>query len=351
MSGDFAERIIRWIRGEEKPTLKRFIGKGGFGKVYYGEWKSLDVAVKKLCLSPQNTSESDLKDIKREIDILKSLRNNEYVIKYYDVYSDNQELLIIMDYAENGTLTKFINDNQNKDHDWNFNNNLIKQITQGLAYIHQENVIHRDLKSMNILLAGNYQVKISDFGLSKFKDINSLYSNYSAVKGTLRWMAPENLREKIYSKQSDVYALGMIMWEIAAKCTKPFKDVEDYLIGFNITNNKKETIPSDTPRNIYDIIQRCWKDNPSERISLAKIHEIIGNDEVKSQTFYTSIKSLFGFQVSKEDSKSSSPEENSKSYQDSGLLELDFSKKQAEISQQAQILQKEPFGTPGPSKK
>jgi len=92
------------------------LGKGGYGEVYYGKWKLQDVAVKKLYLSLPNVSESDLKDIMNEINLLKELRNR-YIIQYYDTYSDSQELLIIMDYAENGTLTKFVNDNIDKEHD------------------------------------------------------------------------------------------------------------------------------------------------------------------------------------------------------------------------------------------
>ncbi|CAI2190883.1 10940_t:CDS:2, partial [Funneliformis geosporum] len=76
----------------------------------------LEVAVKKLYLSLPNISQTDLKDIRKEIDILKNLRNR-YIIQYYDTYSDDQELFIIMDYAENGTLTKLINNNESKEHD------------------------------------------------------------------------------------------------------------------------------------------------------------------------------------------------------------------------------------------
>ncbi|KLL05030.1 MAG: serine/threonine-protein kinase sepA-like [Mycoplasmataceae bacterium RV_VA103A] len=269
----------------EKPALERLIGKGGYGEVYRGKWKSQDVVVKKLYLSFGDVFQNDINDIMNEVNILKSLRN-KYIIQYYGAYFDNQELLVIMDHAENGNLTKFINDNKNKEQDWNFNNELIKQMTLGLVYIHQQNIIHRDLKSMNILLTNNYQVKISDFGLSRTKIISSSYSKDS-VKGTLRWMAPEIIKEKNFSEKSDIYSLGMIIWEIAAKCTTPFKDFDDSLVYLRIINNEKEEIPNNTPSDIRFIIEQCWKDNSNERIILVDIIEIIESSEPKLQTAYT----------------------------------------------------------------
>ncbi|MCE8163376.1 MAG: protein kinase [Candidatus Moeniiplasma glomeromycotorum] len=258
----------------KRPLLEKKIGQGRYGEVYRSKWGLQEVAVKKLYLLPHDTSESNLKDIQKEINILKNLRNR-YIIQYYNTYSDDQELFIIMDYAENGTLNKFINDNKYKEHDWNFNANLIKQITLGLAYIHHENIIHRDLKSMNILLTYGYQAKISDFGLSKIKNITSSQSN--DAKGTTRWMAPEVIREQEYSEQSDIYSLGMVIWEIATKCTKPFKEVDnDFSVMFKVAHeNKKETIPQDTPENIQFIIKQCWKDNPNKRIILENILKTI----------------------------------------------------------------------------
>jgi serine/threonine protein kinase len=273
------------LQMQVKPILKHVIGKGGYGEVYYGEWKLQEVAVKKLYLSPHNTSESELKSIQREIDILKNLRNR-HIIQYYGTYSDDQEILIIMDYAENGTLANFINDNKDKEHDWSFNTGLIKQMTLGLVYIHHENIIHRDLKSMNILLANNYQAKISDFGLAKTKDISS--SRSKDIKGTLRWMAPELLKGKKHSEQSDIYSLGMVIWEIAAKSTIPFRDIDNSSLYFHIIKNGKETIPVGTPQNIHNIIQQCWKDDLDERITLKGILEEIGVDKLSLQVIFTS---------------------------------------------------------------
>ncbi|CAG8566772.1 15606_t:CDS:2 [Racocetra fulgida] len=120
----------------EKPTLEQKVGKGGFGEVYKGKWESRDVAVKKLNIS----SDASKKEISDEINILKKL-NDSRIIRYYGSYSDDQELLIIMEYAEGGNLKEFIDS-------------------------------IKDLKSLNILLTANREVKIADFGLSKTRDIS-----------------------------------------------------------------------------------------------------------------------------------------------------------------------------------
>ncbi|CAG8850140.1 44205_t:CDS:2, partial [Gigaspora margarita] len=91
-------------------------------------------------------------------------------------------------------------------------------------------------------------------------------------------MSPElliDITNPKYSEQSDIYALGMIIWEIASKCTMPFKDIDNNLVGLHIARNGKEIIPNDTPQDIHYII---------ERISLKKILEIIGDDESDLQT-------------------------------------------------------------------
>ncbi|CAG8613630.1 2813_t:CDS:2 [Cetraspora pellucida] len=212
-----------------KPDLGRLIGKGGFGEVYHGKWDLQEVAVKKLYLSSQNVSESEIKDIKKEINILQRLKNR-YIIQYYDTYSDSHDFLIIMDYAENGTLTKFINENKDKYHNRSLDDVIISQMILGLAYIHQQGVIHRDLKSMNILLTKNNDVKISDFGLSRTKDISSSYSKHA------------------------VGTIGMVIWEITTRRTKPFenKSVNDIVIC--VVRGVKEKISDDTPENISYII-------------------------------------------------------------------------------------------------
>ncbi|CAG8531489.1 5440_t:CDS:2 [Cetraspora pellucida] len=171
------EPVQNWLIDQSQPTLEHLpTGRGGYGEVY--------------------------RDIMNEINILHNLRNR-HIIQYYGFYSDNQAFFIIMDYAENG-----------------------------LVYIHQEGIIHRDLKSSNVLLVRGNQVKISDFGLSKTKNVSSS-SHYPRA--------------------------------IVAKCTVPFKSTDDSLTYLRIRNNEKEEIPNDTLENIRAIIEQYHKNLPQSQ--------------------------------------------------------------------------------------
>ncbi|CAI2161592.1 13873_t:CDS:10 [Funneliformis geosporum] len=170
----------------EKPLLEKKIGQGGYGEVYLDH--------------------KERQEIKNEINILKKLRDRN-IIQYYGVYYKEQEVLIIMDYAEQAS---------------------------GIAYIHYKDIIHCDLKSLNVLLTSGNQAKISDFGLAKIKAISS----------------------KDSQELKDIYAFGMVIWEITTKCTEPFKDVDDSVVYLHVINNGREKIPNDTPENIRDIIRQ-----------------------------------------------------------------------------------------------
>ena len=273
----------------EEPILEGTkLGKGGSGDVWLGSWKTQFVAVKK----PINiTNEINLEKIKNELKFLKNLRS-KYTIQYYGEYRKESDFYIIMEYAENGSLDKFIQDNKDKPHDWELNKRLILQIVKGLYYLHSEGVIHRDLKSPNILLTKENIVKISDFGLSKvILDISEEH-DYSESKPTisLRWIAPEVLEGK-YSKYSDIYSLGVVIWEVCAK-SKPFAGInEKEVIISRIASGKTNEIPQDTPSEFKEIIENCWKAKPNERIKIEEIISQLDTGRAKT-TFYPFISEL-----------------------------------------------------------
>ncbi|WNE40368.1 MAG: Serine/threonine-protein kinase PknD [Mycoplasmataceae bacterium] len=254
------------------------LGRGQFGKVYKGIWHGQTVAVKKI-------PAIYLQDIDKEIKVLKRL-NHENIIKYHGEKSKDDNIFIIMELAENGSLNRWIERNKNQEHDWQTNYKFIDQITKGLIYLHGENIIHRDLKSSNILLDKDNRVKICDFGLAKIAENLSLLktnTNNNPI-GTVRWMAPENFKNgdsfvPRQSKYSDIYSLGMIMWEICAKNAFPFNHLkDDVAVMFGIgSGTLREEIPTETPAELAEIIELCWRFEPSERISLNDIEQELDN--------------------------------------------------------------------------
>lgn len=257
----------QWFKSQftqQEPIFREEIGRGSSGKVYRGIWKNQEVAVKEV---------KRKENIKEELKLLRDLKS-KYIIQYYGEYQKSeQEWLIIMELAEHGSLANFIYKNKNNLHNWPLNYNFIKNMVRGLRYLHSEGVLHRDLKSHNVLISEGYIAKLTDFGLAKLVENYHESSTSQGITGTIRWMAPEVLRKNNHSYQSDIYSLGMIMWEIAAKEIIPFKQINNnHAVIYNIVfNNLREDIPTDTPEELKEIVQSCWRENPQKRINLEEI--------------------------------------------------------------------------------
>ncbi|KAG0239680.1 hypothetical protein BGW41_007563 [Actinomortierella wolfii] len=165
-------------------------------------------------------------------------------MSFYGVVHQNDEVWLITDYAERGSLKRAIDNALLVG--WEIKKRIAQDIAKGLAYIHHEGILHRDLKSANVLLTKSMEVKLCDFGLAIVKDLIEAPSA-NTLYGTVRWMAPELLNDRPqYSAKSDVYALGMVMWEMAAMCTVPFKrtfDPKAILAGY------RERLPGGTPED------------------------------------------------------------------------------------------------------
>ncbi|PKY49265.1 kinase-like protein, partial [Rhizophagus irregularis] len=141
---------------------------------------------------------------------------------------------------------------------------LAFQIADGLNCLHNENILHRDLHSKNIVIHEN-NAKITDFGISKNQN-NQTSTAYIGNFGVVAYMEPKRLiNPKFpYTKSSDIYSFGVLMWEISSGCT-PFKDCDGNGLGISIYNGAREdTIPG-TPEEYEILYKNCWNKEPEER--------------------------------------------------------------------------------------
>ncbi len=232
------------------------IGSGSFANVYRGQWRRTAVAIKLLLA--QSIGSEAINELKEE-GITMMLLRHPNIMTVYGICLDPGAVSLVMAYMSDGSLYQFIQ-NDSIALTWGDRLQIASGIAKGLSYLHDMRIMHRDLKSLNVLMSG-CQPKITDFGLSKVRsDTLTMTSSSSGMVGTLAWMAPELMSDPdcVYTNACDMYSLGVILWEIAARKAPWAKATTASLIGMWVMSGKRESIPDDTPAEYASLISDCW---------------------------------------------------------------------------------------------
>ncbi|XP_072956363.1 cysteine-rich receptor-like protein kinase 15 [Typha angustifolia] len=190
------------------------LGEGGFGPVYKGALQDgQEIAVKRLSTS----SVQGLIELRNEVVLVAKLQHKN-LVRLLGFCLEEQEKLLVYEYLQNTSLDKIIFDPVRRELlDWGMRYKIIEGIARGLLYLHEDSrlrIIHRDLKSSNILLDGDMNPKISDFGLAKLFNVGSTQGSTSRIAGTYGYMAPEYAIYGRFSAKSDVFSYGVLILEI-----------------------------------------------------------------------------------------------------------------------------------------
>jgi len=243
------------------------IGNGATSHVYKAESKHLGtIAIKAIKKGP----DLDPDDLRREIGILEKYKH-ENIINYHFSRDNEEHVLLFMEYAEHGDLYNFIRSNPNIS--WFDRYKIALGISKGLKCLHDNNIIHRDLKGLNVLLDKDNIPKIADFGTSKRIDSNSKL--ISVVCGTYGWFAPETFYTD-RTLESDIYSLGVVFWEISSG-EIPFSNLDVAFIKKKVLKNERPPIPEDCPSNFSELITMCWNQNPLERPKIDVVISILNS--------------------------------------------------------------------------
>lgn len=256
-------------------TWKKMIGKGGFGAVYSGTWAETDVAIKQLHIEVKE--KGVLSALFNEVEIMAALKHPN-VVGIYGISEDKEgELCLVMELMQGGALQNLLNSSEELSE--RFKVQTAIEIASGLKYLHKQPkpIMHRDIKSANVLLSQERHAKLTDFGLAKVKQeiSNQPQENKGMIKevvGTLPWMAPElfNAKPK-YTIECDIYSYGMLLWEIYSRKI-PFQNApsKELLIAWK-KESRQEQLPDMCPELIAKLIQSCCDKNPKTRPSLDSI--------------------------------------------------------------------------------
>ncbi|XP_020233572.1 serine/threonine-protein kinase CTR1 isoform X1 [Cajanus cajan] len=249
--------------------LKENIGTGSFGTVLRADWRGSDVAVK--ILKVQGFDHERFEEFLKEVSLMKRLRHPNIVLLMGAVIQP-PKLSIVTEYLSRGSLYELL-------HMPNVGSSLSERrrlsmaydVASGMNYLHQMRppIVHRDLKSPNLLVDDSYTVKVCDFGLSRTK-ANTFLSSKTAA-GTPEWMAPEVIRGELSNEKCDVFSFAVILWELVTlqqpwRLLNPSQVVA--AVGFM---DKRLEIPRQVNPDVAALIQLCWATEPWRRPSFSYI--------------------------------------------------------------------------------
>jgi mitogen-activated protein kinase kinase kinase len=266
---------VSWMRGA-------LIGQGSFGSVYLalhavtGEL----MAVKQVELpSVQKDTEIDRKKttmitaLKHEINLLRDLQHPN-IVQYLGTAADDHHLNIFLEYVPGGSIAAMLK--QYNTFKEPLIRNFVRQILDGLSYLHGRGIIHRDIKGANVLVDNKGGIKISDFGISKRVEASTMlgssaHVNRPSLQGSVYWMAPEVVRQTAHTKKADIWSLGCLVVEMFSG-SHPFPNCSQLQAIFAIGSNQaKPTVPDECSDEAKQFLERTFEIDHERRPSAEEL--------------------------------------------------------------------------------
>lgn len=252
----------------QRYKIVRPLGEGGMANVYLAHDLILDrdVSVKLLRLDLRDDPHTKRR-FQREAMAATAL-NDPHIVGVYDVGEDNGLQYLVMEYVEGTDLKKYINDHFPIPFQTVID--IMQQILTAVSVAHQHGIIHRDLKPQNILIDKNENIKITDFGIAVAVSQNSL-TQTNTVMGSVHYLSPEQARGSIATKQSDIYSLGIILYELLTGKV-PFEGETAVSIALKHFNDDMPSVREFDPRipqDLENIVLKATAKSPSDRYKTA----------------------------------------------------------------------------------
>jgi hypothetical protein len=267
-----------WYVNPAEVQITSHLGSGAMGEVSKAKWQGTVVAVKRLHTLVDD--HGGVKEFMAEIDIL-SKCHHPNCLQLLGASLSPPDVFMMTEFCELGCLSDVLSDVECfPELPWERRLSYLKDAAAGMIYLHAQHppIIHRDLKSMNLLVTRSHQVKVADFGLARFDNASRTMS----TAGTPLWMAPEVLLSIRYSVSADVYSFGIIMFEVATR-SLPYQDKNPMMVVAEIVNKHCRPNFSDAsllPTGYAELAQKCWSSEPEDRPSFAGILEALNKEIV-----------------------------------------------------------------------
>jgi len=247
------------------------IGRGCSGRVFSGKITGRNETVAIKVLHQKELKSIQMNYLRTEIFTLSTL-SHPSILKLLG-YTNEPPFCLVTEYLSNGSLSMFLK-NRGEELSPTDRTAIAIDVARGMSYIHERNIIHRDLKSLNILLDDKNRARICDFGLVRLKS----FSTMTGQVGTPQWMAPEVMMSShSYDSKVDVFSFGVVLWELLTG-KMPYSEYSVFQIPILVVqDNIRPVIPEGTPDELSTLISACWSSDPSKRPTFEQINHLFNN--------------------------------------------------------------------------
>ncbi|KAL0128719.1 hypothetical protein PUN28_003826 [Cardiocondyla obscurior] len=274
-----------WEVPRKKIQLLRELGNGSFGMVYEGVARNVvkgkpevRCAVKTV---NENATDRERIEFLNEASVMKAF-NNHHVVRLLGVVSQGQPTLVVMELMVNGDLKTYLRshrpdvcENSKQPPTLRDILQMAVEIADGMSYLAAKKFVHRDLAARNCMVAEDLTVKIGDFGMTR--DIYETDYYRKGSKGLLpvRWMAPESLKDGVFTSFSDVWSYGVVLWEMVTLASQPYQGLSnDQVLRYVIEGGVMER-PENCPDSLYNLMRRTWNHRSSKRPTFIDIETLL----------------------------------------------------------------------------
>ncbi|CAL1377123.1 unnamed protein product [Linum trigynum] len=260
-------------------SMKNFLSEGGFGSVFRGELNGVKIAVKQH----KNASMQGEKEFKSEVDVLSRVRH-ENLVMLLGSCAEGSHRLLVYEYVCNGSLDQHLSKHTRRPLSWEMRMKIAIGAAKGLQYLHDNNIIHRDMRPSNILITHDYEALLGDFGLARTQHEDRELSMETNVVGTLGYLAPEYAEYGKVSTKTDVYSFGIVLLQLISGLKTTDKSLGGKsLVGWARPLLKEKNYPDLIDQRILDshdvhqlfwmvrVAEKCLSKDPKKRLTMDKV--------------------------------------------------------------------------------
>eukprot|EP00043_Microstomoeca_roanoka_P020080 m.236658 g.236658 ORF g.236658 m.236658 type:complete len:2502 (-) comp17102_c0_seq1:316-7821(-) len=296
-------------------ALEEQLGHGAFGQVHRGvigrtiaedialpsplqralQGKDkLQVAVKSVLASAETEEQAKFL---LEASLMVSLRHRN-LVAMLGICHTQLPYLLVLEYMMNGSCRSYLHACRKPDGPEKLSQNKVRsvgmQVASALAYLHEHRIVHRDLAARNVLVGHSLElVKLADFGLSRTLGDENYYRKTTQEKTPIKWQAPESTADGIYTPVSDVWSLGIFMWEVSTYGEKPYAGMSNIDAHYHVLNGYRLSMNPLCEGQLYSLMSKCWEAQPQHRPASALMASMLAEVTVSTtEQDYSSVRGL-----------------------------------------------------------